>query len=307
VSILVVAPAPLDDWLDALRDADPGLSVQVWPEASNLDGVTAVLAWKPQPDVLRSLPNLRLVMSMGAGVDHILSGGSLPAGVRLTRVVDDDLAAQMAQFVTFHVLRFHRGFDAFRAAQAARRWDPPPPADTGTFTVGLMGYGTLGRRCAAALRSLGFPVVGYRRNPGPPEDSPVFHSDERHAFLRATKALVCLLPLSPETRGIIDARTLAGLEPGAFLIAAGRGEQIVAEDVLGALDSGRLAGAALDVFPEEPLPDDSPFWDHPGVFVTPHCAADVQPRRAAGLLVENLRRLETGEPLIGEVDLSSGY
>jgi phosphoglycerate dehydrogenase-like enzyme len=210
--------------------------------------------------------------------------------------------------VLLNVLRFHRQDPEYRTLQAARRWEELPAPDTASRRVGILGLGELGGAAAAALSALGFPVMGWSRAPKDRRGVECFHGPGGFdAMLPRADILVCLLPLTPETRGVLDRRALGLLPRGAFLLNAARGGHVVQDDLLAALDSGRIAAAALDVFEPEPLPPEHPFWSHPRVVMTPHAASITIPSSAAPQVVENLRRARSGRPLLNLVDFGAGY
>jgi glyoxylate/hydroxypyruvate reductase len=257
---------------------------------------------------LRRYPNLRLLVSMGAGVDHLLRPPGPPPGVPVARLKDERLTTAMGEWVLLNVLRFHRQDAEYRAQQAARIWNELPAPDTAQRRVGFLGLGQLGAHAAGLVRALGFPVLGWTRTPRDVPGVQCFNgADGLRAMLGQTDILVCLLPLTPDTRGIINHETLSLLPRGAHLINAARGGHVVADDLLAALNSGHLAGAALDVFEPEPLPADHAFWTHPKVLVWPHASSITIPSSAAPQVVENIRRLREGRPLINLVDASTGY
>jgi glyoxylate/hydroxypyruvate reductase A len=297
------------DWKAALLAVDPTLDIRLFLEAGNPKEIEAAVCWT-QHDMmeLRRYPNLKLLVSMGAGVDHLLRQPGPPPGVPVARLKDARLTQGMTEWVLLNVLRFHRQDLEYRAQQAARVWDELPAPDTSQRRVGILGLGELGGAAADAIRALGFPVMGWTRSPRVREGVACFHGAEGlEAMLRRTDILVCLLPLTPNTRGVINARTLALLPRGAFVINAARGGHLVAEDLLAALDSGHIAAAALDVFEPEPLPADHAFWAHPKVLVWPHAASITIPSSAAPQVVENIHRAREGRPLINLVDFSTGY
>jgi glyoxylate/hydroxypyruvate reductase A len=299
----------MEDWRAALLAEDPTLDIRLFPDAGDPKDIEAAVCWT-QHDMaeLRRYPNLKLVVSMGAGVDHLLRPPGPPPGIPVARLKDERLTSGMTEWVLLNVLRFHRQDLEYRAQQAARIWDELPAPDTAKRRIGMLGLGQLGNASAQALRGLGFPVMGWTRNPRQVEGVTCFSGpDGLEAMLRQTDILVCLLPLTPETRGVINARTLGFLPRGAFVINAARGGHLVAEDLLAALDSGHVAAAALDVFEPEPLPAEHPFWAHPKVLVWPHASAITIPSSAAPQVVENLRRAREGRPLINLVDFSAGY
>ncbi len=310
MSILLSTKAnAMQDWRDALLAEDPTLDIRLFPDAGNPDDIEAAICWT-QHDMaeLRRYRNLKLIVSMGAGVDHLLRAPGPPPGIPVARLKDERLTSGMTEWVLLNVLRFHRQDLEYRAQQAARLWDELPAPDTAKRRIGLLGLGQLGNASAQALRGLGFPVMGWTRTPREVPGVQGFSGpDGLEAMIRQTDILICLLPLTPETRGVINVTSLGWLPRGAFVINAARGGHLVAEDLLAALDSGHVAAAALDVFEPEPLPADHRFWTHPRVLVWPHASAITIPSSAAPQVVENLRRAREGRPLINLVDFSAGY
>ncbi|WP_424814674.1 2-hydroxyacid dehydrogenase [Roseococcus sp. YIM B11640] len=299
----------MEAWRDALLAEDPGLDIRMFPDAGDPADIEAAVVWTAHDLMeLRRYPNLKLMVSMGAGVDHLTRPPGPPPGVPVARLKDARLTSGMAEFVLLNVMRFHRQDLEYRAQQAARIWNELPAPDTTKRRIGILGLGELGSAAARTLLPLGFPVMGWTRNPRQVEGVETFHgADGLDAMLRRTDILVCLLPLTPDTRGVVNARTLGLLPRGAFLINAARGGHVVDADLLAALDSGQVAGAALDVFEPEPLPTDHPYWGHPKVLVWPHAASITIPSSAAPQVVENLRRAREGRPLINLVDFTAGY
>jgi glyoxylate/hydroxypyruvate reductase A len=295
-------------WAEELGKRIPDLSLRVWPEIGEVDEIDYALVWKPELGLLASLPNLKAIFSLGAGVDHIFRDPDLPADVPITRVVDPNLTARMTEYVVLHVLRYHRRQPEYDAYQAKGEWhelDQPTAAER---QVGIMGLGELGADSARILAEIGFHVAGWSRSPKDLPGIESFHgADGLARFLAGTEILVCLLPLTVETENILDAKLFAGLPSGACLINAARGGHLADDDLIPALDSGQLAGATLDVFREEPLPADHPFWRHPGITITPHVASISDPRSIADQVADNIRRFEAGEPLLNVVDPAAGY
>jgi glyoxylate/hydroxypyruvate reductase A len=299
----------MEDWRDALLEVDPGLEIRLFPEAGDPSEIEAAVCWTAHDLAeLRRYPNLRLLVSMGAGVDHLLRPPGPPPGVPVARLVDERLTQGMTEWVLLNVLRFHRQDLDYRAQQAARVWRELPAPDTARRRIGILGLGALGGDAARALLALGFPVMGWSRGPKSLPGVECFHGEQGlAAMLGRSDILVCLLPLTPETRGLLDAARLALLPEGAFLLNSARGGHMVAADVLAALDGGRLAGAALDVFEPEPLPAEHPFWAHPKVVLTPHAASITIPRSAAPQVVENIHRARAGLTPLNLVDPAAGY
>lgn len=307
--LLSTDPAAMEDWRAALLAEEPGLDIRMFPDAGDPAAVEAAVVWTSHDMAeLRRYPNLRLVVSMGAGVDHLLRPPGPPPGVPVARLKDARLTQGMTEWVLLNVLRFHRQDLEYRALQAARRWEELPAPDTASRRIGVLGLGELGGAAAAALLSLGFPVMGWSRTPKDRPGVECFHGPGGFdAMLRRADILVCLLPLTAETRGVLDRRALGLMPHGAFLLNAARGGHVVQDDLLAALGSGQIAAAALDVFEPEPLPPDHPFWSHPRVVMTPHAASITIPSSAAPQVAENLRRAQAGRPLINLVDFGAGY
>ncbi|WP_043361183.1 glyoxylate/hydroxypyruvate reductase A [Belnapia sp. F-4-1] len=307
--LLSTKASTMEDWRDALLEVDPSLEIRLFPEAGDPSDIEAAVCWTAHDlGELRRYPNLRLLVSMGAGVDHLLRPPGPPPGVPVARLVDERLTQGMTEWVLLNVLRFHRQDPEYRAQQSARLWHELPAPDTARRRIGILGLGALGGDAARALLALGFPVMGWSRRPKSLPGVESFHGDDGlAAILGRSDILVCLLPLTPETRGLLDAARLALLPAGAYLLNSARGGHMVAADVLAALDSGRLAGAALDVFEPEPLPPEHPFWTHPKVVLTPHAASITIPRSAAPQVVENIHRARAGLAPLNLVDLAAGY
>lgn len=304
-----------DLWRDALAHELPDLDFRVWtPDGKEgADGgdpadIEYALVWAPKKGALRKFPNLKAIFSLGAGVDHLMVGRDLPEGVPVVRLVDPGLTRGIREYVIYWVLHHHRHFGEYERLVTRKRWRQLPQADTRKRRVGILGLGILGADAAAKLGALEIDIAGWSRTPKDLEGITGFHgADGLGPFLERTEILVCLLPLTPETEGIINADTLARLPRGAVVINAARGGHVVDEDLLKALDAGHLAAATLDVFHTEPLPDDHPFWDHPKVTVTPHVASLTVPATAAEAVAENIRRIRAGRPPEPIVDAEVGY
>ncbi len=249
-----------------------------------------------------------MIFSLGAGVDHLLSDPELPAGVPIVRMTDAALTRGMTEYVTLHVLRHHRRQRALEANQRAGAWEHVVTPTAPARRVGIMGLGMLGRAAARALAALEFDLAGWSRTAHDIAGVACFHGpDGLGPFLARTEILVCLLPLTPETEGILTAALFAQLPKGASLINAARGGHQVEADILAALESGQLSEATLDVFETEPLPAGHPFWSHPRVTVTPHNASVTDPDSGARQVIENISRFRRGEPLPDLVDVKAGY
>jgi glyoxylate/hydroxypyruvate reductase A len=295
-------------WLAELRKFIPELEMRVFPEIGDKRDIDAALVWKPQPGLLASLPNLKMIGSLGAGVDHLLADPTTPRHVPIVRLVDPYMTEAMSEYVLTQVLRLHRQDFAYRAQQQERVWRELPQPNASERLVGVLGLGELGSDAARKLAVLGFSVAGWSRRARRLPGIESFHGPEGlMALARRSDILVCLLPLTRETEGILDARLFAAMPKGGAIVNAARGRHLVEADLLAVLDSGHLSAAVLDVFTEEPLPAEHPFWYHPKIIVTPHAAAATHAPTAAAGVAENLRRLADGRPLINVVDLDSGY
>ncbi|SAL07383.1 D-isomer specific 2-hydroxyacid dehydrogenase [Caballeronia arationis] len=304
--VLISRDYDMSHLVPSILRAAPELDVAMHGSRDAVDADVAV-CWNPPEGAVAALPRLRLVHSIAAGVDNILCDPSLPR-VPLCRVVDPQHARGMSEFVTWGVLHFHRQLDRVMANQRSGVWLRYEQQDPSTCSVGVMGLGEIGSRVAADLRRLGFSVRGWaRRARELPGIATFAGAQALETFLRGTDILVCLLPLTDETRGILGARTLEALPRGAKLIHVGRGEHLVPRDLLNALKEEHLAGAIVDVFPNEPLPAGDPFWRAPNMIVTPHMASVASSETIGLQVAQNVRRLVNGEPLLNVVDVARGY
>jgi glyoxylate/hydroxypyruvate reductase A len=310
-TLLLAVPihwAPL--WTTPLSEIAPDLKLAVdGRDAYDKSDIDYVLSFRPAPGFLATLPKLKAVFSLGAGVDGFLADKAYPRAVPLVRFVDRTLSREMAQFIVLHVLMQHRQQRYFDQAQKEAKWRQTiPPRRTEDTRVGILGLGEIGGLAAKHLRDLDFQMLGWSRTKKTMDGITSYAGEsELDAFLAGTDILVCVLPLTKETRGILNARTFAKLPAGAFLINVARGGHQVEADLIAALDSGHLSGAVLDVFETEPLPGDNPLWKHPKVTVTPHIAAISDPRVAAQYVRDRIRRFEHGDALDNVVDLDRGY
>lgn len=272
--------------------------------------ITFALLWHPDDDFFERYPNVKLVASIAAGVDNILSCPSLPANVIVCRNRDPEQASIMSTFAIWHIIGHQRRFDRYREQKNQHLWKRHPMRAPTDINVGVLGLGFMGEKIAHDCHALGFNVAGWRKslkklhNP----EIPVFSGNgQLDDFLRRTEVLICVLPLTAETRGILNRKTFSKLNRGGYLIHIGRGDHLLVEDLFAALEEGQLRGAALDVFSTEPLPADNPIWDHPNIFVTPHDASDVRPSAAVDNLVEEVKRLARGATPANQVLKEIGY
>jgi glyoxylate/hydroxypyruvate reductase A len=295
-------------WADGLREefADEDIRINQGPEGD--EDVEFAIVWKPPPGRLRALPNLKVIFSIGAGVDHVFADPDLPKDVPIVRLIDETLTTQMTEYVVMNVLWHHREMDDYAALAAEKTWRHLHPPRTPDRRVGIMGLGVLGSAAGEALSRFGFSLAAWTRGPRDwPLGEAYSGADGLAPFLSRTDILVCLLPLTPETTGILNAENFAALPRGAMLINAARGGHLIEADLLEALEDGQIKSATLDVFEEEPLAPDHPFWSHPKVRVTPHVASLTYPDAAAQEIARNIARFRAGEPMIGVVDTAREY
>ncbi len=301
-------PAP---WIDALKAAGPEFEIRQWPDAGPRDEIYYALLWNPPQELFRSLSGLKVVFSLGAGVDHLLRAPGLPPGLPLVRVAEPDLTNRMSEYVVLQVLMHHRRQRAYDKSQGHQEWRPLPQRAAAQVRVGVMGLGVLGRDAAAKLSALGFQVAGWSRTAKNLEGIDCFAGNSGLVpFLNRTEILVCLLPVTEHTRCILNLslfNELAKGETGPVLINAGRGALQAEEDILAALEEGTLRAATLDTFVREPLPPESPLWSHPRITVTPHIAATSDPGAIAASVIGQIRRFESGGGLENLVDRDLGY
>lgn len=294
-------------WARYFAEHAPDLDFRVWPDAGDLAEVEYLIAWQAPAELIARLPRLKVFFSSGAGVDHV-DFSALPDHVPIVRMVEPGIINGMVEYVSLAVLALHRDFFDYVAAKAPRIWDPLEVPPASARTIGVMGMGALGCAALERLASYGFNLRGWNRSVREVEGVESFAGpDQLQPFLAGCDILICLLPLTPATRGILNRELFSLLPAGAALINVGRGPHLVDADLLEALDSGRLSRAILDVAEPEPLPAEHPFWTHPRVFLTPHVASMTQPESAAPILLENVRRHQRGEPLADVIDRLRGY
>ncbi|MBL8378392.1 MAG: glyoxylate/hydroxypyruvate reductase A [Burkholderiales bacterium] len=294
-------------WADVLASALPEARVHRFADGDKASCDYAV-CWKPPADFFHGQSCLKAIMNLGAGVDAILDGRALPAGVPLVRVTDAGMGEQMEEYVAWCALRALRRTDDYARQQARSQWRQLPFTPRASFSIGIMGLGVLGARVARYLVGMGFAVRGWSRS-RQAIAGVTCHAgaDERAAFLAASNLLVCLLPLTEATRGILDRDLMLGLPAGAHVVGIGRGGHLIEADLLALLDNGHLAGATLDVFAAEPLPADSPLWRHPRITITPHISAQTVIEVSMRQIADKIRRIERGLPVDGLIDRVRGY
>jgi glyoxylate/hydroxypyruvate reductase len=294
-------------WLEGLRAALPAASVELWaPDASPAD---YAVVWAPPQQFFDEQIALKGVFNIGAGVDALMKL-RLPDGVPVVRLDDAGMSVQMAEYVCHAVIRHFREFDAYEADIAEGKWSYRKPRARSDFSVGVMGLGVLGERVALSLRQFDFRVLGWSRSAKTIDGVQCFPGSGFNDFLEGTRVLVCLLPLTPETENILNQTNLARLLPGGYVINVARGGHVVDDDLIALIDSGHLAGATLDVFRQEPLPQAHPFWKYPKITVTPHTSARTLRAESIAQIAGKIQALRSGAAITGIpglVNLKKGY
>lgn len=300
-------PARAPHWQTLFAEHAPDIEWRAWPDIGNPEEVEYLAAWQAPDDLTQLLPNLKVLFALSAGVDQ-LDLSRLPADLPVVRLLDPGITRGMCEYATWAVLSLHRDMLRYREQQAARRWQAHLLQPAENRRVGVMGLGTQAQQILATLAPFGFALSGWARSVHEIEGVDCFAGQAQlSAFLGQCDILLCVLPLTEQTEGILDRNLFALLPRGAGLVNMGRGGHLVEGDLLEALESGQLSGAVLDVLQVEPAAADHPFWGHPQVVLTPHVAAMTQPASAFGVLLENIRRFERGERMVGQIDRNRGY
>ncbi len=291
-------------WFPLLQKLLPNDRFFGWPDSNGGDIDAAIVATHPK-GALGGLPKLKLIQSLWMGVENIVADPDLPRGVPVARLIDPGMVAAMGETAIAYVLDWHRHFFCYRSFKNQKIWKRRRQYLASDRTVGILGMGELGSTVAQKLRAMGFNVAGFSR--GPKQLDGVYCSTDLEEVARRSDALICLLPLTEKTRGIIDSKILSLVKKDGCLINLARGGHVIMPDLLAALEAGHLAHAYLDVFEIEPLPADSPLWAHPGITLTPHIAALTEPRTSVGKIAENIERIRRGEKPLNTVDFAAGY
>lgn len=309
MSLLFIAPdRDLQSWKKTIHDIDPNIEVEFWPAIENKNRVQFAVCWNHPKHVLDQFPNLKAVSSLGAGADHLLRDEHLPDTVDICRVVSPSLVKQMKEYILGAVISIQRNFARYIRQKNQGKWQPHSHPLASELSIGIMGLGKLGRPVAEQLAQMGYHVAGWARSSKEIEGVETFAgTKEQNTFLNTTRILVCLLPLTDETEGILDLDTFKQLKENAWIINVARGKHLVDEDLIYALDSNILEGAWLDVFSEEPLPDKHAFWNRKNIIITPHVASITKPSEVANQIVENYKRTLSGIELSHKIDRKVGY
>lgn len=305
MSLALICPnRDMEAWIMAFQAHDPSLKIEVWPEINAPEEVEFAVCWNHPDGVLQQFPNLKCISSLGAGVEHLQNDTTLPPDIPLVRIVDFDLKQSMTEYVMLGALEHFRRFSEYRRQQRNHKWAASPIPHISEVGVGIMGCGELGRFVANKLADLGFKVCCWSRSQKILKTVTTYAgNDELDEFLSESNILVCMLPLNPETENILNAHLFNRLPSKSYLINVARGGHLVEADLLSALDSGKLSGALLDVFREEPLGKNHSFWTDKRIKITPHIASITNPKTATKVLIDNYYRSTTDKPLLNQFQI----
>jgi len=303
------ADGKTEPWIKDFGKFLPEAEIEIWHVGEKNKPCDYAVVWSPPEAMLPELGNVKAIFNTGAGVDALLKfGDALPRHVPIVRLGDAGMAVQMAEYVTHSVLRYFRRFDEYEAQARAGQWLPLPQHHKEDFAIGVLGMGVLGTRVLEALAPFGFPLRGWSRTEKSMPGVQSYHGkDGLDTFLRGTRVLVCMLPLTPDTSNIVDRTNMSKLPQGAFLINVARGAHLAEPDLLALIKSGHIAAATLDVFRNEPLPAQHPFWQEPRITITPHISALTLRRESIQQIAEKIRKIEDGQLVDGIIDRNLGY
>jgi len=295
-------------WREELLALNPHLDIRIWPDVGNPADIEFLLVWKHPIGSLNQFSNVKAIQSLGAGVDHIFVDPDINTEVPIARIIDPYMASDIVQYVTAYALQHIKLIKRWSEKQQQKLWNKEPPFNLSEKMIGIMGMGFLGSKAAHVLTALGLKVSGWSQSEKNISDVKHYTGDAEFSdFLSQSDMLICMLPLTDKTENILNIKTLSQLPEDAYLINVGRGSHLVEEDLLTVLDSGHLSGACLDVFRQEPLPVEHPFWSHPKIQVTPHIASVTNAATAAPQVYENYSRMMSGQALLRQVDTKKGY
>lgn len=306
MGIAIISPGrDVRRWKENFQRIDATLKIEEYPDITDNESIEAVLLWQHPKGILSHFPNLKLICSMGAGVDHILSDPEIPEDIPIVRIVDEKLTFSMTNYTLMGILNYHRQIVRYQGNQKKKIWDMSNPEID--IHVGVLGVGALGGDVIEKLKLMDIPVSGYGKNPKSDVDYPYYQGDQLQEFLDQVNIIVCMLPLTKDTENFLNIEFFKSCKKGTYLINVARGNHLVEEDILVALEEGYLSGALLDVFRKEPLPKEHPFWETEGITITPHIASVTNPDAAAPQIVENYHRMKNRQPLINSIDRILGY
>lgn len=306
MNIAIIAPfKDVSDWVATFKALDSTLTVEVFPEIRQIEQVEVVVLWQHPHGILKEYPNLKLICSMGSGVDHIMADPDLPKNIPITRIVDPRLTFSMTNYVIMGILNFHRQLFRYLDYKKKKIWDMSNPEID--IQVGVMGAGQLGTDVLDKLKALGIQALGYGNSPKEDYPHPYYYGDQLDEFLNQVNVVVCMLPLTPKTVGFLNLDLFKKFQKGTYLINVARGKHLLEQDLIEAISEGYISGALLDVFQEEPMPPEHPFWEHPSIMMTPHIACITMYQAAVPQILSNVHNILNGAPLQNQADPSQGY
>ena len=307
IALSLPNPEKLIWWTDHLQKLLPEHQILPAADITRPEDVIYAVVWQPPAGLLARFANLKATISIGAGIDHIAADPHYPTDIPVVKTIGPDMTQRMCEYIALHVLRLHRQLPHLQAAQRRKDWHQIVTPTAPNRKIGFLGLGHLGRQAAQTVKALGFDVAGWSRSGAAPDGIEGFNAAQLDTFLARNDILVCLLPLTPDTRGILRAKTFAKMPKGASIINAARGAHLIEDDLLAALKSGQIASATLDVFNTEPLPESHPFWTHPDVLITPHIASLIDPISGGEVIAANIRCLDAGDTPIALTHVGQGY
>lgn len=308
IAIITNSKKKSELWETALNKRLPNTQIAIYPNNKAIKNAPFILCWKPEQDQFRAFPNLKVIQSLGAGVDHIFDTNPIPKGAKVVRLIDERLTVDMWEFTLAATMNYIKDFRLYAQQEQEKNWTPHQYKTIPETTVSIMGLGQIGGYVAAQFAKLGFKTQGWSNSKKRIRKVKTYAGQaELPKLLAKTDVLINILPLTPQTTGILNKENLQLLKKGAYIINVGRGGHLVENDLPNLIDSEQLSGATLDVFAQEPLPQNHPFWTHPKITVTPHIASLTNIESAINQVVENYQRMEKGEALLNEVSADKGY
>lgn len=306
MSIAIISPGrDVSSWVKTFNKADPEVDIQIFPDIRDKESVELAILWQHPKGILKEFPNLKLICSMGAGVDHILSDPEIPLTLPITRIVDPGLTVPMTNYVVMATLNYQRQLYRYQSNQRKKVWDMTNPELD--IQVGVMGVGALGGDVIEKLKMLGFSVFGYGNSPKSETEFPYYYGNELPQFLNKVNLIICMLPLTPSTENILNLDFFRKCNKGTYIINVARGNHLVEDDLVTAIGEGIISGAFLDVFRKEPLPIEHPFWNSDKITVTPHIASVTNPNSAIPQIIENYKRIKDKKQLLNQINPILGY
>ena len=297
----------LSTWVEALNSIDPSIDIQLWPNETDKSQVEFALCWNQPEGSLNEYPNLKCICSMGAGIDHFLRDSSFPINLPVLRIIDPTMSSSMNDYLTTMVMHYYRDIDKYQNHQQQSVWKAFETKAKSSVNIGIMGLGELGGSAAVHFSNMGFNVLGWSRTKKTIKNVTTYSENELNEFLQQSSILICLLPLTENTKGILNKQLFEQLPKQSCLINVARGEHLNEDDLINAINDEHIRGACLDVFIEEPLPKEHTFWEEKNIIITPHCSSATDTFAVAPQIIENYHRMKQGKTLNNQVDMELGY